>query len=637
MHRFQPTTEAKWLLMLAVLLAAGRAQADTPNRQAIAIRDNLEINSRGNASSVRQVPFPPELYAKLKEALFTPERVAQLIGLDVPDYLPSQGLQKVAHDGSHTIELRWTTQGLARMNEDQLWEVPLNGQQARIDAIQGRTVQLTVAGQGPAGPTVRTVQVLLPEGSKDVKLQNGRLAYRLAYPFLEGSRARARIKLETKPHLLGCMAKIYADPKFGFWAARMVTENTGDQRLRDYRVRFMVEGYSTGWSPWHECPEVVPGQTVVDAFFPLLDIDKIARLEEVRAVYLKAEYEYKNAEGKAFKDTKTVQLEILGHNLVEYSSKRVHDGMSFQERNDQAALILASMVTYQDPVIQQVAGRVCHHVGGAAAIYTREEAEKFLEGLYNFMATYISYQSPTAYMTPWGWRQHVMFGRDVLANHSGTCIELSLLYAGACEAVGLEPIVVLIPGHVFPVVRFDVRDQSGQVKETLFYAVESTKIGKLSFQDALKIGNEEFKQAVSKDGKAVFTPVKVMRSRGVYPLDLPAVEADWLNKVCPPEKMKTMARQTSRQSLVGTWRCRYRVGDEIVTQVTTLNADGTLQGYAQNQYGGRVEFHGTYRYADGIYTAETNVRNVQARVEWIDANRVKFTSAEGTVILYRVG
>ena len=44
--------------------------------------------------------------------------------------------------------------------------------------------------------------------------------------------------------------------------------------------------------------------------------------------------------------------------------------------NDQASVILASMVTYQDPVIQQVTGRVCHHVGGAAAIYTREEAEK---------------------------------------------------------------------------------------------------------------------------------------------------------------------------------------------------------------------------------------------------------------------
>lgn len=45
--------------------------------------------------------------------------------------------------------------------------------------------------------------------------------------------------------------------------------------------------------------------------------------------------------------------------------------------------------------------------------------------------------------------QIVRFPEDVLERRHGTCHDLSLLFAGALEYVGLHPLVVLLPGHTF--------------------------------------------------------------------------------------------------------------------------------------------------------------------------------------------
>src|SRR5437879_2289800 len=104
MYRFiQPAVAA--LLLAAAMLTAGLAQADT-NQQALSLRDHLEISSRGDAQHVRQIPLPAELYAKLKAPVVSPEQLAKLVGLDVPDWLPPQGLLKTTQDAASTFELR---------------------------------------------------------------------------------------------------------------------------------------------------------------------------------------------------------------------------------------------------------------------------------------------------------------------------------------------------------------------------------------------------------------------------------------------------------------------------------------------------------------------------------------------------
>lgn len=45
--------------------------------------------------------------------------------------------------------------------------------------------------------------------------------------------------------------------------------------------------------------------------------------------------------------------------------------------------------------------------------------------------------------------QYIKLPAEVLQQHSGMCIELTLLLASAVERIGLHPEVVIIPGHAF--------------------------------------------------------------------------------------------------------------------------------------------------------------------------------------------
>jgi hypothetical protein len=625
---------AVFLVVAGTLSVAGNVQADQSAPPALRIEDTLHITPQGDAVCVRQGTLTAKDYAAIKEAKFSANEFANLIGLDQPDWLPPQDLQKNGNDAANTVRLRWTTRGLARRSDDHIWEIPLAGNQARPVSIRDREIVVALAGQWQFGPTERTVRITLPDGSSDVQLLNGpaRLVYRLSTQFLEGDNPSVRVKLEPRPHLLSCLAKVYANPKFGLWAGRMEFTNTGNQSVNDYRVRFQVVGYSLDWGPWQRCPRVSPGQTVVHAYYPVLDIDKVARLEEVRAVYLKAEYQYRRRDGHEVRETETAQFELLGHNQVEFGSKKPERGYSMRTVCDLVPYTMASLVAYQDPAIQQLAGRVCRRVGGASAIYAEKEALKFMKGLYDFMATYISYQSPTSYRTDWGVRQHVMFGRDVLANHSGTCIELGILYASACEAVGLEPLLVSIPGHVFPGVRLVIRDNTGKVTVDKTWFVEVTQIGKIDFRKALEMGHSEFQGALKNRANVFVTDIKDMRAKGVYPLELPAVPATWLNKVCP-EKQQVKPRS---RSIAGTWRTVYGIDDDKIVRTLTLKADGRYTVYEQNQHGRARRYSGRYRYANGVLTCRTPSSDAQGKVTWVNDNKIIYTDSQGRLEYRRV-
>ena len=69
------------------------------------------------------------------------------------------------------------------------------------------------------------------------------------------------------------------------------------------------------------------------------------------------------------------------------------------------------------------------------------------------VANHIAYQTPPSYVNGHTNGQHIKYARDVLRNHSGTCIDLAIFFASACESVNLQTALVITKGHCFPVVR----------------------------------------------------------------------------------------------------------------------------------------------------------------------------------------
>ena len=97
------------------------------------------------------------------------------------------------------------------------------------------------------------------------------------------------------------------------------------------------------------------------------------------------------------------------------------------------------------------------------------------------------------------WKKHwpanvdeksIRLPEEVLNQSGGNCIETSLLYASAAEALGLDSAIILIPGHAYVGISIDDTDQN-------YYFIETTMIGQATFDQAVQYGLSEWNEAAA--------------------------------------------------------------------------------------------------------------------------------------------
>lgn len=513
------------ILVLVLAIAAGSMAAaladDSPK---IHMKSTIVLNNVGDAHLTVEVKMPANLYTIAKTN--NPNTAVLLRRLGIGQgWAEVDGLQGRFDDSTSTVVIELCDRGAARPTDDRSWSLPLTqaSRQMGLVASFDRTVIFNAAANTDFGLATTVVRVEAPEGARDLKLSHNpeRLTYRLPVP-KGGDDPAVDFRLEAKAQIMSCLAKSYGNEQFDhLWTARSMLKNTGDQTLENFRIRFRLEGYSA-WSDWKRTARVVPGETVADAFFPVFDLDKIAGLTGPRPIMLEMEYEYQTADGRKVHESDTRRVELLGRNEVVFSSIPEDEAVGFFDQTNNAPLIVASMVTSSDPVMQQVAGGVSRLAGGPAASSTPEDAAKFLATLYDFLSkSNIAYQTPPGRTFEGHQGQHIKFGRDVLRARAGTCVDLAILYASVCESVGLKTMVFVIPGHAFPAVYLP----NGNL-----IPVETTLIGHKDFKTAVKTGVEEAKRALT-EGRVHKVNIRQMHDLGVHAIDLPPVEPDYLAKL----------------------------------------------------------------------------------------------------------
>src|SRR5689334_9662239 len=113
----------------------------------------------------------------------------------------------------------------------------------------------------------------------------------------------------------------------------------------------------------------------------------------------------------------------------------------------------------------------------------------------------------------------------------------------------------------------------------------------------------------------------IQQLAGLQSLELPLVADDWLAKICPQARGAPPVTQRPSSgkagNLVGTWRTTLQPGNLTMT----FSANGTFAGVAVNQDGRQAAHQGTYRYANGVLSTNSNQGAMQGTVTWIDANR----------------
>lgn len=184
--------------------------------------------------------------------------------------------------------------------------------------------------------------------------------------------------------------------------------------------------------------------------------------------------------------------------------------------------MLAVMVTPTDPGVEELISDAKKYdpehamTGGYesdqdsdGSVYQRLadiwQAEATDYGL-SYVSTTVSFEAAT---------QRIRLPSEVLTQSGGNCIETSLLYASVAEALNMDSVVILIPGHAFVGISLDSTDES-------FYFIETTAIGAATFDDAVQYAGQEWQDAEphlqAGDAQYGFLNVAQARADGITPI-----------------------------------------------------------------------------------------------------------------------
>jgi hypothetical protein len=191
--------------------------------------------------------------------------------------------------------------------------------------------------------------------------------------------------------------------------------------------------------------------------------------------------------------------------------------------NSESFELLAAMVTPNDPSVEELlrnaanytsSGIITSGYGGvindeSGSVWDRLESVWKAEEDYNltYISTWVSFAPGSV--------QRIRLPFETLSDHSGNCIETSLLFASAAEAMDLEAAIVGIPGHAFVGVRIDQENAN-------YYFIETTLIGQSSFKQAVDLATQEFQDALphldAQEQGYGWVTVWDAREKGILPL-----------------------------------------------------------------------------------------------------------------------
>lgn len=106
--------------------------------------------------------------------------------------------------------------------------------------------------------------------------------------------------------------------------------------------------------------------------------------------------------------------------------------------------------------------------------------------------------------------QHVKMPADSLNEKSGNCVDGSVLFASAFESLGMNPVLLILPAHMF--VGVETYPKSGH-----YVFIETTIVGTSSFEDAVVQGNEKFNEFQSTDNLSVIDVTSIRSEITPFP------------------------------------------------------------------------------------------------------------------------
>ncbi len=176
---------------------------------------------------------------------------------------------------------------------------------------------------------------------------------------------------------------------------------------------------------------------------------------------------------------------------------------------------LGAWITSNDKAVDEFLGKAKLRLSKREFVGEQDTTIPQIKALYEELhgrgMTYVMDPEVTA-MT--SFVQRTRLPGDVLSSTNAQCLEGTLTFATLMEAIGIKPIVVLVPGHAF--IGWHTVAADGTKGEPLF--VETTMVGNYSFEQAVGVATRrveaELKAGSFKNGAANFVDIAKIHAEG---------------------------------------------------------------------------------------------------------------------------
>lgn len=186
--------------------------------------------------------------------------------------------------------------------------------------------------------------------------------------------------------------------------------------------------------------------------------------------------------------------------------------------------LIAAWVTPNDEVVEQILSIAKEKLfNRSLAGYQSSDLMAEIRAIFNAVRnSKVSYVNSRMSFGKVGFTQRVRLPRESINQKSANCIDGAVLFASLFENIGLEPLIILIPGHAIIGVRL-----ASNSRETLF--IETTMVGRnmmesiltltKTFDAAVKKGLEVYNNAMQENPNEVrIIDIKHARGMDIYPL-----------------------------------------------------------------------------------------------------------------------
>jgi hypothetical protein len=292
-------------------------------------------------------------------------------------------------------------------------------------------------------------------------------------------------------------------PEQRSWGAVTITiSNPSDLAVRQ-RVSVVIPGWSDEEVQFVEIPAKATRKLI---FAPTFH-QKLFENREIAAATAKISIS-DNTGRQLYRGTAAVRL-------------RAAEDMFWGERFKYAPFI-ASWVTPHDTRIEQILSRAKELVAGRRLpgyeewkSAAEQEKSTFTQARAIYTALQrqgVSYvKSSLTFGTHQETSQRIRTPRESIAQNSANCIDGAVLFASAFENLGMEPLVVLVPGHAYVGVK--VAEKSDR-----YLYIDTAMTGRVPFEQAVKIAD----QGLSRYMPSQITRISIglAREQGIYPMPL---------------------------------------------------------------------------------------------------------------------